>query len=157
MEDSAAYKVIIAATDGSAAALEAVKHAVSLAKVYAASLRVVYVANVHISFHLGTYQQMAIDILKEEGNRAVDEAVGLAKDAGLQDVSGVVLTGNPRQDLVAWAEEQGADLMVLGSHGYSRFSALMIGSVADYVVHNAPCSVLLVRGEADNKTGKSDQ
>lgn len=88
---------------------------------------------------------MALDILQEEGNRAVDEAVSMAKSSGVQDVSGVVLRGNPRQDIVAWSKEQDADLIVLGSHGYSRFGALMIGSVADYVVHSASCSVLLVR------------
>lgn len=143
--DGIAYKVIVAATDASTAAQKAVCHAVSQAKAYAASLRVIYVVNVRIAFRLGTYQQMALDTLREEGNRAVDEAVNIAKSMGVPDVSGVVLNGNPRQDIVAWAKEHDADLIVLGSHGYSRVGALMLGSVADYVVHNASCNVLLVR------------
>lgn len=139
------YKLIVAATDGSAAATEAVCRAISLARTYGARLRVVHVVNVHIAFHLGTYQQLALETLKEEGKRAVDQTVKMAEDAGVQDVKGTVLSGSPRQDIVAWAEEQGADLIVLGSHGYSYFSALMIGSVAEYVVHNASCDVLLVK------------
>lgn len=139
------YKVVVAATDGSAAAQRAVCHAVSQAKMHGASLRVIYVVNLHIAFRLGAYQQMAMDTLQEEGERAVGEAVKIAEDSGVQDVKGVVLSGNPKQDIVAWAKEQNADLIVLGSHGYTRFGALMLGSVADYVVHNAPCSVLLVR------------
>lgn len=144
-DEHVAYKVIVAATDGSPSAQNALRHAVTQAQAHNASLRVIYVVNAHISFRLGTYQQMALDILQEEGNRAVDEAVSMAKSLGVQDVSGVVLRGNPRQDIVAWSKEQDADLIVLGSHGYSRFGALMIGSVADYVVHSASCSVLLVR------------
>jgi nucleotide-binding universal stress UspA family protein len=144
-DEHVAYKVIVAATDGSPSAQNALRHAVTQAQAHNASLRVIYVVNAHISFRLGTYQQMALDILQEEGNRAVDEAVSMAKILGVQDVSGVVLRGNPRQDIVAWSKEQDADLIVLGSHGYSRFGALMIGSVADYVVHSASCSVLLVR------------
>ncbi len=140
-----AYKVIVAATDGSAAAQEAVCHAASQAKAYGAALRVIYVVNVHISFRMGTYQQMALEILQEEGERSVEQAVGLAKNSGVQDVQGAVLRGNPRQDIVAWAKEQGADLIVLGSRGHSRFGAFILGSVADYVVRNASCSVLLVR------------
>ena len=57
------------------------------------SLRVVYVVNINISFHLGTYQQMALDILKEEGSKAVDEALLIAKELGVQDVKGEVLSG----------------------------------------------------------------
>jgi nucleotide-binding universal stress UspA family protein len=144
-DEHVAYKVIVAATDGSPSAQNALRHAVTQAQAHNASLRVIYVVNAHISFRLGTYQQMALDILQEEGNHAVDEAVSMAKSSGVQDVSGVVLRGNPRQDIVAWSKEQDADLIVLGSHGYSRFGALMIGSVADYVVHSASCSVLLVR------------
>jgi nucleotide-binding universal stress UspA family protein len=145
LENGALYKVIAAATDGSRSAVEAVRHAAALAKIYNACLRVVYVVNINISFHLGTYQQMALDILKEEGSKAVDEALLIAKELGVQDVKGEVLSGNPRHGIVSWAKEEGADLIVLGSHGYSRIGALMLGSVADYVVHNAHCSVLLVR------------
>jgi nucleotide-binding universal stress UspA family protein len=145
LKSGTVYKIIAVATDGSQAAREAVRHAAVLAKVCSASLRVLYVVNIHISFHLGTYQQMALDILEEEGKKAVDQALKIAKEIGVQDVKGRVLSGNPRQCILSWAKEEGADLIVLGSHGYSRIGALMLGSVADFVVHNAPCSVLLVR------------
>lgn len=152
----AAYRLIVAATDGSTAAAEAVQKAVSLAKMHGARLQVLYVVNTHIAFHLGAYQQLAMETLKEEGKHAVNEAVRMAEDAGVRDVEGMVLSGSPRQDIVAWAEKQKADLIVLGFHGYSFFSALMIGSVAEYVVHNAPCDVLLVKEQGAGIEKKGD-
>ncbi|MGB9791062.1 MAG: universal stress protein [Thermacetogeniaceae bacterium] len=139
------YRLIVVATDGSPPALHAVEHAVALAKEFSAALRVIYVANAHLTFHLGAYQRLALETLEEEGRRAVGEALEVAKSAGLKDVGGEVLCGSPRQAIVDWAKEQDADLIVLGSHGYSRISYLLMGSVAEYVVRHAACPVLVVR------------
>lgn len=43
------------------------------------------------------------------------------------------------------AEDEGVDLVVLGTHDRSRWSRLWFGSVSDHVVHHAPCPVLVVR------------
>ena len=48
-------------------------------------------------------------------------------------------------DEVETAEEFGSDLIIVGSHGYSRWERLLLGSVSQSVVHHAPCSVLVVR------------
>ncbi|NPV28942.1 MAG: universal stress protein [Firmicutes bacterium] len=144
-QNGVSYRLIVAATDGSATALHAARHAISLARLSNARLRVIYVVNTHIAFHLGAYQYLALETLQEEGDRAVDEVVRLAEKAGLSDVGGAVLSGSPRQVIVDWAREQGADLIVVGSHGYSRLTYLLIGSVAEYVVRYAHCPVLVVR------------
>jgi nucleotide-binding universal stress UspA family protein len=142
-----AYKTIVTATDGSLAALDAARHAVTLARMSGARLRIIYVINTHIAFHLGAYQQMALDSMQEEGDQAVNEIVKVAKDAGVQDASGVVVSGSPRQVILEWADEQQADLLVVGSHGYSRITYILIGSVAEFVVHHAQCPVLVIRGK----------
>lgn len=150
------YRLIVVATDGSPAALCAVEHAVALAGQCGAALRAIYVVNTHIAFHLGAYQQLALETLEEEGMRAVNEALKVAESAGLKDVGGEVLSGSPRQAIVDWAREQDADLIVLGSHGYSRFTSLLMGSVAEYVVRHAGCPVLVVRPKQGtfSKTGE---
>ena len=56
-----------------------------------------------------------------------------------------VLHGSPESRIVETAEEFGADLIVVGSHGYNRWERLLLGSVSDSVIHHAPCSVLVVR------------
>ena len=64
-------------------------------------------------------------------------------------VSSEVLFGSPESRIVETAEATHPDLIVLGSHGYSRWERLLLGSVSDSVVHHAPCSVLIVRTRAE--------
>ncbi len=64
-------------------------------------------------------------------------------------ISTEVLFGSPESRIVETAEASQPDLIVLGSHGYSRWERLLIGSVSDSVVHHAPCSVLIVRTPAE--------
>ena len=61
------------------------------------------------------------------------------------EISTDVLFGSPDSRIVEAAEEMRPDLVVVGSHGYSRWERLLLGSVSDSVVHHAPCSVLVVR------------
>ena len=59
------------------------------------------------------------------------------------DVQVTILPGGPSVTLVEVAE--GADLVVVGSHGRTGLSRLMLGSVAMAVVNHAPCPVVVVR------------
>ncbi|AYC33449.1 universal stress protein [Pseudomonas cavernae] len=52
--------------------------------------------------------------------------------------------GQPRQEIHRLAQEQGCDLIVVGSHGRHGL-ALLLGSTANDVLHGAPCDVLAVR------------
>ncbi len=58
-----------------------------------------------------------------------------------------LLTGSPESRIVEIAETTGADLIIVGSHGYNRWERLLLGSVSDSVIHHAPCSVLVVRSK----------
>jgi nucleotide-binding universal stress UspA family protein len=63
-----------------------------------------------------------------------------------------ILHGDPRTELVDAAREARADLLVLGSHGRTGMSKLLMGSVASYVVTHAPCSVMVVKlGESSTR------
>ncbi len=64
-------------------------------------------------------------------------------------ISSEVLFGSPESRIVETAEAMRPDIIVLGSHGYSRWERLLLGSVSDSVVHHAPCSVLIVRPPAE--------
>ncbi len=144
--DGVSYKLIVAAVDGSQPSSKAVDHAAMLARLTGARLKIIYVVDTHITFQLGAYQQLAIETLEQDGARAVAEAVKIAKDAGVGDVDGEVMSGSPRVVIIDWAKENAASLIVVGSHGYSRLTYILIGSVADYVVHYARCPVMVVRG-----------
>ena len=59
-----------------------------------------------------------------------------------------MLVGDPREALIEMARREGADLIVVGSHGRSGLTKLLMGSVASHVVTHAPCDVLVVRPRA---------
>ena len=56
-----------------------------------------------------------------------------------------VLHGDPREVLVDTARAEGAQLLVVGSHGRSGLAKLLLGSVASHVVTHAPCNVMVVK------------
>lgn len=58
------------------------------------------------------------------------------------------MPGDPGRVICEFAKHWGADLIVLGRRGRSGLSELVLGSVSNYVLHHAPCSVLTVQGKA---------
>lgn len=66
-----------------------------------------------------------------------------------------VAAGAPAQQIVEEADDWGADLIVSGSHGYGFWKRTWMGSVSNALVHNAHCSVLVVRAsrEAQSAAG----
>lgn len=69
-------------------------------------------------------------------------AHGLTAETAIRD-------GDPGKVIVSDAKEWGADLIVMGSHGYGRLVRALLGSVAQYVVDHAPCSVEIVHEKED--------
>lgn len=99
---------------------------------------------------------VAIDYYREAENAAnknADEAVKKASaeletflgDPDVSIVSDVIKGKFPKHAIVDEATEWGADLIVVGSHGYGFWDRMLLGSVSSAVVHHAPCSVLVVR------------
>jgi nucleotide-binding universal stress UspA family protein len=76
------------------------------------------------------------------------------RSAGLATV-GRVDRGDPAEAIVRAAQSEGADLVIVGSHGRTGLRKLVLGSVANYVVTHAPCSVLVVKHDESRKSGKA--
>ncbi len=88
-----------------------------------------------------------------QAKAAVEQAaVDLKKNCpNLNDVSSEVRRGGAARSIVEAAQNWGADLIVVGSHGYGFWSRALLGSVSNAVVHHAPCSVLIVRRKEAKK------
>lgn len=88
------------------------------------------------------------DQLMAEQHKAHEELVSRAelalKDTGFK-TSALVLVGDPRETLLDTARAKGVDLIVVGSHGRSGITKLVMGSVASHIVTHGPCNVLVVR------------
>lgn len=77
-------------------------------------------------------------------DRALADMKALAAAVGVNIDNFLVLTGVPKHEITSSAEEQGVDLIVLGSHGRHGIR-LILGSTAAGVLHHAKCDVLAVR------------
>ena len=90
----------------------------------------------------------ALELAREELTLQADQLVKNVAEklrkTGLM-VETEVSNGDPRSIIVDQAEEWSADLVVVGSHGYTGLKRLLLGSVAQSVVSHAPCSVEVVR------------
>jgi nucleotide-binding universal stress UspA family protein len=69
-------------------------------------------------------------------------------------VSTEVLRGSPKHAIIEEAERWGADLIVVGSHGYSALERFLLGSVSQSIAHHAKCSVEIVRGAPCGERGE---
>lgn len=85
--------------------------------------------------------------LVEEGQRLLERYRTLVGDAGIP-IHTAVHVGQPAQTITEYATTLGADLIVMGTHGRSGLSHLLMGSVAERVIRSAPCPVLTVRDVA---------
>lgn len=83
--------------------------------------------------------------------RRLAEAVKTLQQLGPPNLSIVpkLLEGDPKEAIVNEAERWGADLIVVGSHGYGAFRRFLLGSVSEFVANYAPCSVLIARQKPD--------
>jgi nucleotide-binding universal stress UspA family protein len=62
--------------------------------------------------------------------------------------------GDPAGEIVRIAEDEGAELIVLGTHGRTGVTRLLMGSVAEAIVRRAPCPVLVYRETAEKLAAK---
>jgi nucleotide-binding universal stress UspA family protein len=69
-------------------------------------------------------------------------------------LKGKFLPGPPRTAILEEAESWGADLIVVGSHGYGRWERFLLGSVSQSVVSHAKCSVEVLRCPHTSQTNK---
>ncbi len=83
---------------------------------------------------------------KQQANDALDKAVEMFNSAeSTLVIHTEIAKGNPKSVIVDEAEKWGADLIVLGSHGYTGLKRMFLGSVSQAVASHAKCSVEIVR------------
>jgi nucleotide-binding universal stress UspA family protein len=81
---------------------------------------------------------------REDVDSTLDRAAAIARDVGVE-VAMFPRQGDPADAILDVAEEQGADLIVVGNKGMTGAKRFLLGSVPNKVSHHAPCSVLIIR------------
>jgi nucleotide-binding universal stress UspA family protein len=140
-------KTILLATDGSPSAQKATETALELAGATGWRLRVVSVW--HTIVHAYGAVPMAYadisDAEREHARSVLEETIHLADAAGVR-ATAQLRKGDAVEEICAAAHESGAELIVLGAHGWGPLRRLLFGSVSSGVLHEASCPVLVVRG-----------
>jgi nucleotide-binding universal stress UspA family protein len=146
------YNRIVVALDGSRLAEQALAHAVAQAKRFETELVLLKVLEPlpDVTFTAPSARRRAEEA---SAQLAQDYLEGVAEDIREQgvEVRAVQLEGKPYVEIVRYAEEGGADMIVISTRGQSGFSRWLLGSVADRVVRGATVPVLLVRCVEDCK------
>ena len=140
------FQRILCATDFSDTAEAAWEAACELARTHRAELILV-----HVFTELPLYPEVAVievqrvwDEQRAWVERALAERVSAATRRGLNARS-LLKSGTAAEGIVDAAAENDADLIVLGTHGRTGLTRLVVGSVAERVVRLAPCAVLSVK------------
>jgi nucleotide-binding universal stress UspA family protein len=135
-------KIIVVPIDFSDESFAALETAKKLADI-PSDLRVVHVLPVLIPSDPGIIWETV-----DDPGRAEHAAEALRKrlaDRGLSETSCEVRFGDPGHEIAAYAQDVHAGLIVLSSHGRNALTRLLIGSVADRVLHLAHCPVLVLK------------
>ncbi len=130
---------IVCGLDTSPQSLEGARQAIEIAAPGAVVLGV-HAWNPAEAFSAGIHRAAVARDLRAKGEAALKAAK--ERYSSLQTR---LVEGDEKSGLIEVAEEAGVDLISVGSHGSSRASGILLGSMATAMIHDAPCSVLVAR------------
>jgi nucleotide-binding universal stress UspA family protein len=164
------FKKILVAIDGSESSHDVFKTALDLAKADNASLLLLHVLSfeeqnsLSISMPTGLEYFQAVDsktleIYREQWQTYEQKSLNLLKSlADRSTAEGITtefhqIAGGPGRKICEFAQSEEIDLIVMGHRGISALNELLLGSVSNYVLHRAPCSVLTEKIRPEPVTG----
>jgi nucleotide-binding universal stress UspA family protein len=144
------FRQIVVGTDGSDTAAKAVEQAAELAASVGSTLLIVSAFEPIGGARLREEAAQAPDDVRwmvnprEDVDATLESATVLAEEKGVA-VRIFARQGDPADAILDVAEEEHADLIVVGNKGMTGAKRFLLGSVPNKVSHHAPCSVLIVR------------
>lgn len=140
------YDDVLVPTDGSDTVSETLDHALPIASDNDATVHALYVVDSRITAAAADADATELGAsLEAEGEEAVADVEARAAAADLDSV-GEIRSGTPAKTILEYADEQGIDLIVIGTRGKSpREKVTSLGSVSERVVDNASVPVFVVR------------
>ena len=145
---------ILIATDGSEYSREAIEKCCKMVLMESASVKLVSVVEPVTPIAAEPFA-ISADYMHEAQAALIKQADGFVAEAEMLirekvpdrnvEISSQVSIGNPARAVVEAAQDWGADLIVVGSHGYGFWGRMLIGSVSQAIINHAPCSVMVVR------------
>ncbi len=146
MSDQKKFTKILVSIDGSEPSTNAADYAISIANIYHSELIVLHVIPSDVSL-FGPSPPPHLDELKKEAQQYLDKIVQTARmnNNSIQVESKIIASPSVVGGIVNFAENEGIDLIVVGTKGRSGIKKLLLGSVASGVVTYAHCPVMVVK------------
>lgn len=139
------YKHILYATDFSKASLATEKKVAKMCMAVDAKMSLIHVVEYNSNVWMGAGGYFVLEDLGEESLEDSKKAIRSCEDRiEVNLVNAHSVQGSPKQEIVNYALEIGADLIVLGSHGH-RHIADLLGTTATGVLNKANCDVLVIQ------------
>lgn len=138
------YQHILFATDFSPEAEKAEARAVDVAQQNSARLSVIHVVDYYPASQLDGGLSIVPDLEEKMRESAREQMTACAARIPFELAQAHICSGSAKLEITRYADEIGADLIVIGSHGRHGIG-LLLGSTANGVLHHANCDVLAVR------------
>ncbi len=146
------FKNIVVGVDGSETSEVALRLACDLAGKYASEIHLVHTPQPHtVAFALGATMgyhaattMPSPEEVREAAEKVLNASKAVAKDLGLEITQIRAERGDPAEQIIACAEDCGADLIVTGRRGLGGIGSLVLGSTTQKVNHLAKCACLSV-------------
>lgn len=151
------YRKILVALDRSETHQQVLEEAIALAKSLSADLHLVHVLSYEDTHAPGLKEKGTEDyerrwtVFEQDGKTLLENALAQATDAGISTVY-TLMSGKAGRALCEVAERWQADLILIGRRQISGIQEFILGSVSNYVVHSAPCSVFIIQGKIQHSS-----
>lgn len=146
------FSKILVAIDFSDSSVNAFQQAIDMAQTYSAHLLILHVINEPVDLRGFYVPHISFDKLEEEieeGARKMMDSFCHQHLGDFTDYECLIVPGLPYEQIIAQADSQGADLIVMGTHGRAGLDHVLFGSTAEKVVRKSALPVLTVRLEED--------
>lgn len=140
------YRLILLPVDGSADGAAVIAHAAMLARATDATVAILAVMDTSAGFSFGAEGMVTYQRLRAEAQAAIEAASTVIRGAGVARVEHLIMDGMPGAAILEVADEQGADLIVLGG-ARAMLGDTSSASIAAHIVRHARCPVLIVPAE----------
>ncbi|QLK24750.1 universal stress protein [Natrinema zhouii] len=136
---------VLVAYDGSKPARKAVEHAFeTYPDAEIVLLRVIEAADSSTEAGISLIQEMLREREEEISESFPDEIESITSDPDVEFRTETVV-GKPAREIVSFADEHDMDHIIIGSHGRSGLSRVLLGSVAEKIVRRSPIPVTVIR------------
>jgi nucleotide-binding universal stress UspA family protein len=143
-----AFKELVVPTDFSEHSLRAVDYGVEIGEKFSSHITIVYVIEPLLQAADLTWTTVDFEELNKAHKQTAEKQLAeIAEERVPKDLDcdTEILFGKPFVEILKFAKEENADLIVMATHGRGAISHILMGSTAEKVVRKAPCPVLTVK------------